>query len=144
MRALSGLGAGVAATLLVVGIATAFSPSEKQVISALRARIVALEDRVTALETERPAFAFSNITAVVGPPCHPGACYTDISWNVEPCATGQVEYGLTSAYGAVTTKESRLLCFHRQRIRGLDPDTDYHYRLIATDGAGAVALHTFS
>jgi len=150
----------------------AFTASEKTTIAAMKARITALEGltasqqanlmamavdidtldqntqaldaRLAALEGAQEAFTFSNITASVSPPCTVGNCYVDISWNVEPCATGQVEWGRTEAYGNLTTLETGLLCFHRQRISGLDPDTEYHYRIIATDGAGTVAYHTVS
>jgi len=150
----------------------AFTAPEKTTIAAMKARITALEGlttsqqanlaamaadidtldqntqaldaRLSALEGAQEAFTFSNITASVSPPCTVGNCYVDISWNVEPCATGQVEWGKTETYGNLTTLETNFLCFHRQRISGLDPDTEYHYRIIATDGAGTVAYHTVS
>ena len=101
----------------------------QQMVEALSA----LDIRVDTLEEELPPFAFSNITATPLP-CSGTSCSADIAWNVTPGATGQVLYGLTDAYGSKSTLETDLLCYHKQRISGLKPDTIYHYSIRATDG----------
>jgi hypothetical protein len=69
---------------------------------------------------------FDNITVEqVGPD------YAVISWNVDPPAQGWIEYGTDQTYGSETTRELSLLGFHRQRISGLQPETQYHFRIIA-------------
>lgn len=69
------------------------------------------------------------------------ATTADISWNVSPNCTGQVEYGKTTSYGSFTTLESNLLSFNKQHVSGLHASTLYHYRIHGTDAAGStVAL----
>lgn len=145
---------GAIALMLIAAPTSAFTPSEKKVVSSLRTRITTLEAKVSSLESQvvtlesrlaeaeatiaelsEPPFAITNIIGTTGPTCDP-TCYIDISWDVAPCATGQIEWGPTTDYGNLTKREDRLLCHHKQRISGLDPDSVYHYRIIATDGKG--------
>jgi hypothetical protein len=66
--------------------------------------------------------------------------YTDITWNLNEPATGQVKYGLTSSYGSLTTKETSFsYTAHVQRISGLTAGTTYHYQVISGDQAGNIA-----
>lgn len=51
-----------------------------------------------------------------------------VSWSVSPDATGQVEYGLTTAYGQATT-ETVPAATHSHPISGLSPGTVYFYRI---------------
>ena len=53
--------------------------------------------------------------------------------DIRSSATSHVEYGKTAALGLRTeeTKEPRRSQFHR--LRGLEPDTTYHYRMVLTD-----------
>lgn len=92
---------------------------------------------LTPTQAPTAAITFSNITVEeVGPD------YAIISWNVDPPAQGWIEYGTTDAYGSETTHELGLLDFHRQRISGLQPETQYHFRIIALipDPAGGEPL----
>jgi len=84
----------------------------------------------TAAPAPEPTYepiTFSNITVEeVGPD------YAVISWNVAPPAQGQVVYGLTTEYElGATTMETSLLGFHRQRVSGLQPETTYHFAVVA-------------
>jgi len=58
-----------------------------------------------------------------------------ISWTTDEAATGQVEYGTTTAYGS-TSAETSLMTSHSMNITGLNPSTTYHYRVVATDESG--------
>ena len=60
-----------------------------------------------------------------------------ITWTLDELATGQVEYGTTTDYGAKTQKETSFdYTTHRQRLTGLEPDRTYHFRVISQDQAG--------
>jgi len=60
-----------------------------------------------------------------------------VVWDVSTYATGQVEYGKTSAYGYFNTKETSLnYNHHEQRLQNLNPGTTYHYRVISEDTNG--------
>lgn len=104
-------------------------------IAALNAKVTALEARVTALEAEpqpepepEPSpIVISNIVV-----SDVGTDRATISWDSAPPATGQVEYGTTTAYGQVSTLEPSLLPHHIQRLSGLLPKTLYHFRIKAT------------
>ena len=64
-----------------------------------------------------------------------------ISWSLNEPATGQVEYGITSAYGSVTTAESSFkYSAHVQQVSGLVAGTQYHYRVTSRDSAGLRAV----
>jgi len=60
-----------------------------------------------------------------------------IFWDVSSYATGQVEYGETTAYGYFNTKETSFnYNHHEQQLKDLQAGTTYHYRVISEDAAG--------
>src|SRR6267378_4733924 len=64
-----------------------------------------------------------------------------VSWTLNEFATGQVEYGPTTAYGFVNTPElSFNYSAHVQTITGLTNNTLYHYRVKSQDAAGLLAV----
>jgi hypothetical protein len=71
-----------------------------------------------------------------------------VSWSVNMPATGQVEFGTTTAYGRVTAPElSFTYSAHAQQLGGLAPGTLYHYRVKSQDSAGHLSIssdHTFT
>ncbi len=71
-----------------------------------------------------------------------------VFWDVSEFATGQVEYGETTAYGHFNKKETSFnYNQHGQFLRGLKPGTTYHYRVISEDARGNKAKskdHTFT
>jgi hypothetical protein len=67
-----------------------------------------------------------------------------VSWATDEPADGQVEYGLTSAYGASTALDPSLVTGHAAVISGLVPDTVYHYRVKSRDAAGNLATSSDS
>ena len=63
-----------------------------------------------------------------------------ITWTVSVPATGQVEYGTTTAYGSLSTLEgSYRYVTHRQRLTQLAPGRTYHYRTHSVDALGRSA-----
>jgi hypothetical protein len=61
-----------------------------------------------------------------------------ITWTVSTAATGQVEYGLTTAYGTLSTPElTYIWSTHIQALSGLTPGTTYHYRVKSSTLSGA-------
>src|SRR5256885_13412278 len=59
-----------------------------------------------------------------------------IAWTTDEGASSQVDYGLTTAYGASTPLDPALTTAHAQPIAGLSANTQYHYHVRSTDGAG--------
>ncbi|MBX2847124.1 MAG: fibronectin type III domain-containing protein, partial [Acidiferrobacterales bacterium] len=60
-----------------------------------------------------------------------------VRWALSENATGQIEYGLTTDYGNFSKRESRLIYSeHVQPLTGLEPNTEYNFRLIAVDADG--------
>lgn len=71
-----------------------------------------------------------------------------IFWDVNSNATGQVEYGETTAYGLFNTKENSFdYNHHEQLLANLKQGTTYHYRVISEDAQGNRVVsddHTFT
>ena len=100
---------------------------EDGVLWQLDRNLLATQEIVFA---EHPSIELTNITAEVE--CDGTECVVDVSWNSDPPATGQLEWGLTEEYGNLGGKEDKLLGFHRQRLGTLPEDgTEYHYRVLA-------------
>lgn len=59
-----------------------------------------------------------------------------ISFETNLPAKAHVEYGKTAAYGEKTDKAERHFYVHLHRLKDLQPQTEYHYRLVATDERG--------
>ncbi len=63
-----------------------------------------------------------------------------VTWVTDKAADSQVEYGLTAAYGALTTLNASLVTAHSQGLSGLSAGTQYHYRVRSKDSAGNVTV----
>lgn len=59
-----------------------------------------------------------------------------ITWTTDEPADSLVEYGLTSAYGNAAALTSERVTAHAVRLRDLQSDTTYHYRVASRDEAG--------
>lgn len=59
-----------------------------------------------------------------------------INWQSNLSTEGQIEYGLTTAYGFYSKKNSNLLKSHSHIIENLKDGTLYHYRIRAKDENG--------
>jgi hypothetical protein len=65
-----------------------------------------------------------------------------ISWTTSEPATSQVEYGLTTAYGSLTTLDPQLVTSHTVQLSGLSGQTLYNYRVRSRDAAGNQRIST--
>jgi hypothetical protein len=63
-----------------------------------------------------------------------------ITWSTNVPADGQVEYGLTTAYGLTTPVDDVADVRHDMQLTGLSPGAAYHYRVRSRDAAGAPAV----
>ena len=64
-----------------------------------------------------------------------------VSWSLSEPATGQVEYGTTTAYGLTTNPElSYTYSAHVQHVNALNPGTGYHFRVKSQDAAGRMSV----
>lgn len=56
-----------------------------------------------------------------------------ISWTTNEPATSRVDYGRTSSYELGNESDSELVTEHEIEVRGLDPETEYHFRVRSAD-----------
>jgi hypothetical protein len=63
-----------------------------------------------------------------------------ITWNTNPNANGQVEYGIGTGYGGVSTFQPAYAPAHSHTIEGLQAATLYHYRVRSTTPEGGTAI----
>lgn len=56
-----------------------------------------------------------------------------ITWDTHEGATSQVEYGLTTAYGASTTLDTNRVLAHTVNLSGLTTGATYHFRVKSKD-----------
>lgn len=85
---------------------------------------VDLWSTITLAENSPPDI--ENLTAV-----NNGPGEIRVGWETTAPATGQVEYGATSAYGSATTLDPGLTGSHTAKISGLAPGV-YHFRVKST------------
>jgi hypothetical protein len=65
-----------------------------------------------------------------------GATSAVVSWITDRPSDTQVEYGPTTAYGSMTTRQTALVTAHSQILTGLTPSTLYHVRVRSADASG--------
>jgi glucose/arabinose dehydrogenase/phosphodiesterase/alkaline phosphatase D-like protein len=63
-----------------------------------------------------------------------------IVWQTDEPADSQVEYGLTTSYGASTPLDPALATSHAVTLSGLQANAIYHYRVKSKDAAGNLAM----
>jgi len=63
-----------------------------------------------------------------------------VTWSTDVASDGQVEYGLTTAYGLTTPVDEVTDTRHDMQLTGLSPGAAYHYRVRSRDAAGALAV----
>lgn len=63
-----------------------------------------------------------------------------IVWNSNEASDSQVEYGLTAAYGSLSTLDANRVTSHAVTLTGLAANTLYHYRVLSRDAAGNLAI----
>lgn len=70
----------------------------------------------------------------------PGETSAMTTWTTNEPATSQVEYGLTTSYGTLSSLDNSLVVNHTVSLSGLTPQTLYHYRVRSVDAAGNPSL----
>ncbi len=63
-----------------------------------------------------------------------------ISWNTNEPSDTEVEYGLTTAYGQSSVRNTALVTSHSVALGGLPSSTLIHYRVRSRDAAGNLAV----
>ncbi|HTM11099.1 MAG TPA: Ig-like domain-containing protein [Verrucomicrobiae bacterium] len=63
-----------------------------------------------------------------------------IGWKTDKTSNSQVEYGITSAYGASTPLDAGMTTAHSEALSALTANTVYHYRVKSTDTSGNLAV----
>jgi hypothetical protein len=63
-----------------------------------------------------------------------------IVWRTTEASTSLVEYGITPAYGSVTSLSPTRVTGHSKTIGGLQASTTYHYRISSADSTGNLAI----
>jgi hypothetical protein len=59
-----------------------------------------------------------------------------IAWTTDQASSSQVEYGTTTAYGAITALNTNNVTSHSQTLSGLSAATLYHYRVYSKNSVG--------
>jgi hypothetical protein len=85
------------------------------------------------LDTTAPTISARTATNITG-------TSATITWTTNEAATSQVEYGLTTSYGSITTIDQTLVTAHSIAITGLTPNTTYNWRVRSKDAAGNEAI----
>jgi phosphodiesterase/alkaline phosphatase D-like protein len=63
-----------------------------------------------------------------------------VTWTTNEPANSQVEYGLTTSYGSLSSLSSTLTTAHNVGLSGLAAGTTYHYRVRSRDAAGNLSM----
>ncbi len=88
---------------------------------------------VAAADTQAPVISLVASSSIT-------ASSVTISWTTNEGATTQVEYGVSTAYGSLTSLDTVMRTAHSVGIGGLAPATIYHYRVGSRDAAGNSAV----
>jgi len=78
----------------------------------------------------------------VAPASTPNSTGAVITWTTNEVSTSQVEHGTTTAYGSTTLLDASLVTSHGVTLRGLIPNTTYHYRVKSKDASGNEKVST--
>ncbi|MGQ0644992.1 MAG: fibronectin type III domain-containing protein [Elusimicrobiota bacterium] len=63
-----------------------------------------------------------------------------ITWSTNEASDSQVEYGLTTSYGSVTSLNTAMVTSHSAALSGLQAGKTYNYRVKSKDAAGNLAV----
>ena len=83
--------------------------------------------------TSAPDTTEPNVSNIVAVPLPNGA---NVTWNTNEPATTYIKYGKTNNYELGVIESETLKTAHAVEIRGLQPDTLYHFRIKAVDEQG--------
>lgn len=65
-----------------------------------------------------------------------------ISWATNEPATSQVEYGISTLYGTLSSLDNNLTTSHTIVLTSLSPNTTYNFRVLSIDQAGNQSIST--
>jgi chitodextrinase len=82
-----------------------------------------------APDTAAPAVSVLQVNAITPT----GAVFI---WETDEPSTGWVEYGPTPALGSIAPSAAGLATSHSAAVSDLSPNAEYHFRVVAEDGAG--------
>jgi len=97
--------------------------------------VEAISGDLTFTTLAAPAPVISNVVA--GSITPNGAT---ITWSTDQASSSQIEYGITTAYGSMTTVDPTLVTSHSQVLTGLLAATVYHYRVRSTNASGTQGI----
>jgi hypothetical protein len=63
-----------------------------------------------------------------------------VTWTTNEAADTQVEWGLTTSYGNTTPLDMSRTTAHSVSLTGLQPETQYHFRVLSRDAAGNLTM----
>ena len=63
-----------------------------------------------------------------------------ITWTTDVASTSQVEYGISTSYGTLTTLNATLTAAHAVALTGLTTNTVYHYRVRSQNSSGVESI----
>ncbi len=87
----------------------------------------------TAVDANPPTIETVTITSLT-------TSSATINWTTTEVANGEVEYGTTASYGAVSPFDANLAVTHAITLSNLSLNTLYHYRIASSDEAGNLAV----
>ena len=94
---------------------------------------VSADQTFTTLDTIPPVISAFVVTSV-------STTTATLTWVTDEPADTQLDYGTTTAYGAQSPLDSRLVTAHSVTLSGLLPGATYHCRARSRDAAGNLAL----
>ncbi|MBN2414916.1 VCBS repeat-containing protein [bacterium] len=65
-----------------------------------------------------------------------------ITWTTDIPSDSRIEYGQSSSYASSTGTDTAMTTVHSVQVTGLNPDTEYHYRIISTSAFGISGIST--
>ena len=113
-------------------VAFALVLSAASVIAAHQIPSPATNVRVTGIEPVISAVTASGVTS----------SQASINWTTDLLSDSLVEYGLTTAYGTTTTRNTSLVTAHAMTIGGLLDSRLYHFRVRSRDVRGIEGVST--
>lgn len=129
-KTLTGLTASTAYQFTVI---SANTTDPLHTISALQSFTTLGSVSPVVVDTVAPVI--SNVAATISST----STSASVTWSTDEASDSQVEYGVTTTYGTVTSLQTSLSTSHSVNIGSLTAGTTYHYRVKSKDSAGNLA-----
>lgn len=122
---------------------TAHSQDLTNLLSATVYHFRVYSTNVSGSQTVSGDLTFTTLPPVVNAPVISGVAAgmitssgAIITWATDQASSSQVEYGITTAYGMITTVNPNIVTSHSQVLSGLSAATLYHYRVYSSNSTG--------